>query len=92
MSEGRPYSPLGEVIMDIAAKKNIRRAKSIENYMRKKMGRAPSNVAISKWLYGDSRPDPKNGYLELFADAFEATPEERVRLAYADTFRCPIAA
>lgn len=90
--EGRPYSPLGEVIMEIAEKKHIRRPRTIENFIRSTMGYSPTNVSITKWIYGDARPDPKRGHLELFANAFDATQEERVRLAYADTFRCPVAA
>lgn len=92
MSEGKPYSPLGVVIAEISGRKNIRGPERIANYVKAKTGRGPSGVSVGKWMYGESRPSPKNGYLELFADAFEATDEERVRLAYADTFRCPIAA
>lgn len=92
MSEGRPLSPLGEVMMEIAARQNIRRPTSIRNRMLEATGRAPSVQSITKWITGDSRPDPKNGYLEAFADAFGATEKDRVRLAVADTFRAPIAA
>lgn len=92
MSEGRPPAPLGEVILEIAGRHNIRRPTSIRRRMMERKGRAPSTNSIVKWIYGDSRPDPKKGYLEDFADAFDASAKDRVRLAVADTFRSPVAA
>jgi hypothetical protein len=90
MANGRPYTALGTVMDELARKRNVRGPHRIANYMHSKVEGAPSGVAVSKWMYGDSSPRPES--VELFADAFELNPRERAELAYAYTFRYPTAA
>jgi transcriptional regulator with XRE-family HTH domain len=85
--EGRPFSPLGEVMMELAERRHIRRPRSIEKFIKERTGYSPSNVSITHWLHGDARPTAEN--LQRFADAFGATHEDRVRLAWADAYRTP---
>lgn len=90
MSNGRPYTVLGEVMDELARKRNIRGPHRIANYIEARLGDAPSGVAVSKWMYGDTVPKPDK--IEMFAEAFELSPRERAVLAYAYTFRLPTAA
>jgi transcriptional regulator with XRE-family HTH domain len=87
VTEGKPRSPLGEEMMRIAGRYNLRYTRSIERRIKQKMGYGPSHPAISKWLDGSSTPTPEN--LTAFADAFDATLEERIRLAWAVAYRKP---
>ena len=82
MGEGRPYTALGEVINVVAQKRNVRGPFRIHNYMKARLGEnVPGGVAISKWMYGDSDPEKEN--LQKFAEAFELSKDERIRLAWA---------
>jgi hypothetical protein len=53
--------------------------------MRARLGEnVPSGIAVSKWMYGDSRPTREN--IQLFAEAFELTIQEKIELAWADIY------
>lgn len=52
----RRYSALGEVIDELARKRNVRGPHAIANHMKSRLGEAPTGAAVSKWMYGDSRP------------------------------------
>ena len=81
---GRPYSALGEVIDELARKRNVRGPYPIANYMKAHLGEAPTGWAVSKWMYGDSRPTREN--MQRFSDAFELSKREKVTLAFAFTY------
>ena len=81
---GRPYSALGEVMDELARKRNVRGPTRIANYMKARLGEAPTGVAVSKWMYGDSRPTREN--VQRFSDAFELSKGERITLSFAFTY------
>jgi hypothetical protein len=81
---GRPYSALGEVLDEMARKRNVRGPNRIANYMKARVGEAPTGTAVSKWLYGDSRPTREN--MQKFADAFELSKREKITLSFAFTY------
>ncbi len=81
---GRPYSALGEVIDELARKRNVRGPQRIANYMKARLGEAPTGAAVSKWVHGDSRPTREN--MQRFADAFELSDEEKITLSFAFTY------
>jgi hypothetical protein len=82
---GRPYSALGEVVDELAKKRNVRGGPhSIANYMKSRLGEAPTGAAVGKWMYGDSRPTREN--MQRFADAFELSKTERITLSFAYTY------
>ena len=81
---GRSYSALGEVIDELARKRNVRGPYPIANYMKSRLGEAPTGAAVSKWMYGDSRPTHEN--MQRFADAFELSKTERITLSFAYTY------
>ncbi len=80
----RPYSALGEVLDELARKRNVRGPNRIANYMKARLGEAPTGVAVSKWMYGDSRPTLEN--VQRFSDAFELSKEEKITLSFAFTY------
>ncbi len=82
--QGRPYSALGEVIDELARKRNVRGPQRIANYMRARLGEAPTGAAVGKWMYGDSRPTREN--MRRFGDAFELSEEEKITLSFAFTY------
>ena len=81
---GRPYSALGEVVDELARKRNVCGPHSIADYMKSRLGEAPTGAAVSKWMYGDSRPTREN--MQRFADAFELSKTERITLSFAYTY------
>jgi hypothetical protein len=81
---GRPYSAFGEVIDELARKRNVRGPHHIANYMKSRLGEAPTGAAVSKWMYGDSRPTHEN--MQRFADAFVLSKTERITLSFAYTY------
>jgi hypothetical protein len=81
---GRPYSAFGEVLDELARKRNVRGPHSIANYMKARVPEAPSGVAVSKWLYGDSSPTPES--VRKFAEAFELSKGEKITLSFAFTY------
>jgi hypothetical protein len=81
---GRPYSALGEVIDELARKRDVRGPQPIANYMKARLGEAPTGAAVSKWMHGDSRPTREN--MQRFADAFELSKTEKITLSFAYTY------
>jgi hypothetical protein len=81
---GRPFSALGEVLDELARKRNVRGPHPIANYMKVRLGEAPTGAAVSKWMYGDSRPTREN--MQRFADAFELSEREKITLSFAYTY------
>ena len=47
-----------------------------------------SGQAVSKCLYGNSRP--KRGFIAAFADTFELTLQERIELAWLYAYGFPM--
>lgn len=80
----RPYSALGEVIDELTRKRNVRGPHAIANYMKSRLGEAPTGAAVSKWMYGDSRPTREN--MQRFAGAFELSKTEKITLSFAYTY------
>jgi hypothetical protein len=80
----RPYSALGEVLDELARKRNVRGPYSIANYMKTRVGEAPTEAAVSQWMYGDSNPTREN--MHRFADAFELSKREKITLSFAFTY------
>jgi transcriptional regulator with XRE-family HTH domain len=81
---GRPYSAFGEVLDELARKRNVRGPHSIAIYMKARVPEAPSGVAVSKWLYGESSPTPES--VRRFAEAFELSEGEKITLSFAFTY------
>jgi hypothetical protein len=78
---GRPYSALGEVIDELARKRNVRGPQRISNHIKARLGEAPTGTTVGKWMHGDSRPTREN--MQRFADAFELSEGEKVTLSFA---------
>jgi hypothetical protein len=78
---GRPYSALGEVLDELARKRNVRGPYGIASHMQARFPEAPSGVAVGKWMYGDASPTREN--LRRFADAFELSEGEEITLSFA---------
>ena len=80
----RPYSAFGEVLDELARKRNVRGPQRIANHMKARLGEAPTGAAVGKWMYGDSRPTREN--MQRFADAFELSKTEKITLSFAYTY------
>jgi hypothetical protein len=80
----RPYSALGEVLDELARKRNVRGPCAIANHTEERLSEAPTGAAVSKWIYGDSRPTREN--MQRFADAFELSAREKITLSFAFTY------
>jgi transcriptional regulator with XRE-family HTH domain len=83
-AEGRPYSAFGEVLDELARKRNVRGPQRIANYMTARLGEAPTGSAVSKWMHGDASPTPEN--VRRFAEAFELSEGEKITLSFAFTY------
>ncbi|MCA1718254.1 MAG: helix-turn-helix transcriptional regulator [Actinobacteria bacterium] len=81
---GRPYSALGEVLDELARKRDVRGPHRIANYVKARFPDAPSGVAVSKWMYGEASPTPEN--VRRFAEAFELSEGEKTTLSFAFTY------
>ena len=81
---GRPYSAFGEVLDELARKRNVRGPQRIANHMKARLGEAPTGAAVGKWMYGDSRPTREN--MQRFAYAFELSKTEKITLSFAYTY------
>ena len=81
---GRPYSAFGEVLDELARKRNVRGPYLIASYMKARLGDAPTGAAVGKWMYGIASPTREN--LQRFADAFELSKRERITLSFAFTY------
>ena len=78
---GRPYSAFGEVLDELARKRNVRGPQRIANHMKARLGEAPTGTAVGKWMYGESSPTLEN--LRRFAEAFELSEREKITLSFA---------
>lgn len=81
---GRPYSALGEVLYELARKRDVRGPYAVASHMKARLGEAPTGAAVSKWMYGDTRPTREN--MQRFADAFELSAAEKITLSFAFTY------
>jgi hypothetical protein len=81
----RPYSPLGNVLDRLAAKRNIRGPYNVGKYVRVKTGgKGPGESAWSE-IFRGSHPRP--GAIEAFTEAFELSDAEKAELAWIYTFQ-----
>jgi hypothetical protein len=78
---GRPYSAFGEVLDELARKRNVRGPQHIADYMKARLGEAPTGTAVGKWMYAEASPTREN--LRRFADAFELSEGEEITLSFA---------
>ena len=78
---GGPYSAFGEVIDELARKRNVRGPQHIADYMKARLGEAPTGTAVGKWMYGEASPTREN--LRRLADAFELSEGEEITLSFA---------
>lgn len=86
MSDGKPYSDLGQVMDELARKRNVRGPYNVGSYVRERTGRGPkSGSAWSQIFYGESHPASKT--MQAFVDAFDLTDKEVNALARAYMFR-----
>lgn len=83
MSE--PYSPLGDVLDEIARKRQVRGPYNLEHYIREKTGDSPGGSHWSQVFYGKKDASPRA--MKRFALAMNLTPEEEEKLATAYLFR-----
>jgi hypothetical protein len=82
---GRPYSPLGYKIDELARKRNIRGPYQIaRRVVGRTGGEGPTGSAWSQILYGRTHPQPLT--MLQFAKAFNLSEEERLELATPYTF------
>lgn len=85
MSNGRPYSVLGAALDRMARDRHVRGPRAIARHVEEKTGEGPGYSAWSQTLYGDTSPREYN--LQLFAEAFDLTHDERVEVALKHLFR-----
>jgi hypothetical protein len=69
---------------ELARQRNVRGPHRIANYAKKHIPEFPSGTSVAKWMYGDAVPNVEN--LRRFAEAFELSEEEKMRLALAHTY------
>ncbi len=79
----KPYSKLGKLLDLLARRRSVRGPYAIAQRV-SDTGHKVSGQAVSKHLYGESRPRPP--FLSAFAEAFALTPEERGELAWTYTY------
>lgn len=87
MGNGEPYTPLGEVMDELArrAPYHVRGPQRISNYVNAHTEESfPSGVAVRKWFLGQSHPNYE--HLETFAQVFGLNIQERRQLAWAYAF------
>lgn len=82
---GPEYSELGQVLDELARKRNVRGPYRVANYIREVTGEGPGGTAWSQFFNGTARPKRSN--IALFARAFDLTEDERALLADVYTFR-----
>jgi hypothetical protein len=78
------YSELGKLLDNLARDRAVRGPYNIAAYLKDAADYEVSGQAISKYLYGHSKP--KQEFVEVFADAFRLTPQERAELAWRYTY------
>jgi hypothetical protein len=85
MNTIKEYSPLGDVLDELARKRSVRGPTRVAHFIREQTGDGPNPSAWHQIFAGETKqPTSKN--LELFALAFELNHDEMVRVALANTF------
>jgi hypothetical protein len=87
-SKNKLYSELGKVFDVLARSRDVQGPYNIAHHIESVTGHSVSGQAVSKCLYGKSRP--KQGFIAAFADAFELTPQERIELAWVYAYGFPM--
>jgi hypothetical protein len=77
----KPYSELGKLLDTLARERAVREPYNIAYHLEEEMGYKVSGQGMSKYMYGHSLPKPK--FLEVFAEAFQLSVQERMGLAWA---------
>ncbi len=85
MSNGREYGRLGQVLDGLARSRNIRGPGKVARHVKEKTGRGPNASAWWQIFYGETK-QPRSEIIELFAEAFELTTEEKRWLAWVYAF------
>ena len=85
--KSKPYCELGKLLDNLARDRAVRGPYNIAAYLKDAAGYEVSGQAISKYLYGHSQP--KQEFVEVFADAFRLTPQERAKLAWSYAYGSP---
>ena len=83
-----PYCELGKLLDNLARDRAVRGPYNIASYLKDAADYEVSGQAISKYLHGHSQP--KQEFVEVFADAFRLTPQERAELAWGYTYSSPL--
>ena len=78
--KSNPYCALGKLLDNLARDHDVRGPYNIASYVENATGYEVSGQVVSKYLYGKSQP--KQEFVEAFADAFRLTPQERAELAW----------
>ncbi len=86
--KSKPYSELGKLLDNLARDRAVRGPYNIATYLKEAADYEVSGQVISKYLYGKSRP--KQEFVEVFADAFRLTPQERAKLAWSYAYGSPL--
>ena len=79
--KSKPYSELGKLLDAMARERDVRGPYNIAHHLEEVLGYRVSGQGMSKYMYGETLPKPK--FIEMFAEAFELTAQERVELAWA---------
>lgn len=74
------YSELGKMLDALARIRGVRGPYNIANYVKDVTGYEASGQAVSKYLYGETRP--RHTFVKAFADAFKLTDQERAELSW----------
>jgi hypothetical protein len=81
VSVGPEYSKLGEVLGDLARKRNVRGPHRMAKYIRDEVGYGPNGSAWQQIFTGETE-NPKRAQIKLFPEAFQLSHEEMDRLAW----------
>lgn len=85
MSDGAPYSALGDVLDEIARKRSVRGPYNVAKHVKQETGDGPGGSHWSQIFYGKKEPSPR--VMKRFALAFRLDVEEEEKLATAYLFR-----
>ena len=84
----KPFCELGKLLDALARSRGVHGPYNISHHIESVSGHTMSGQAVSKSLYGNSRP--KRGFIAAFADAFELTLQERIELAWVYAYDFPM--
>ena len=85
--KSKRYCELGKVLDNLACDRSVRGPYNMAAYLKDAADYEVSGQAITKYLYGHSRP--KQEFVGVFADAFRLTPQERAKLAWSYAYGSP---